>query len=43
MKDLLKVEDPDAGGGLTLKFSDGGELQISVGPDGKLVAKSTPE
>ena len=35
MQDLVKVEDPDADGGLTLVFNDNKTLKIKV-VDGKL-------
>ena len=42
MQDLIKVEDPDAGGGLTLLFNEGRALKIRV-VDGKLISESIPE
>jgi hypothetical protein len=42
MQDLVKVEDPDADGGLTLIFKDNRTLKIKI-VDGKLVSESTPE
>lgn len=42
MQDLVKVEDPDADGGLTLIFKDNRTLKIKA-VDGKLVSESTPE
>ena len=41
-RDLVKVEDPDADGGLTLIFQDEKKLKIKI-VDGKLVSESTPE
>ena len=38
MADLVKVEDPDADGGLTLVFKDEKYLRIKV-VDGKLVSE----
>ena len=42
MRDLVRVEDPDAGGGLTLVFRDGGALKIRI-VDGALASESIPE
>lgn len=42
MQDLIKVEDPDADGGVTLHFGQGRTLKIKV-VDGKLFSESTPE
>lgn len=42
LQDLVKVEDPDAEGGLTLIFKDNRALKIKI-VDGKLVSESTPE
>jgi len=42
MLDLIKVEDPDAEGGMTLVFNDNKFLKIKV-VDGKLVSESIPE
>lgn len=42
MQDLVKVEDPNEEGGLTLIFSDNRYLKIKV-VDGKLVSESSPE
>ncbi len=38
MVELVKVEDPDSGGGLTLIFRDNKTLKIKV-VDGKLVSE----
>ncbi len=38
MIELIKVEDPDSDGGLTLVFNDNKQLKIKV-VDGKLVSK----
>ena len=38
MKELVKVEDPDSDGGLTLIFQDNKTLKIKV-IDGKLVSE----
>ena len=38
MKELVKVEDPDSDGGLTLIFQDNKILKIKV-VDGKLVSE----
>lgn len=38
MAELVKVEDPDSGGGLTLIFQDNKILKIKV-VDGKLVSQ----
>ena len=38
MQDLVKVEDPDSEGGITLSFKEGKTLQIRA-VDGKLSAK----
>ncbi len=43
MKDLVKVEDPDPSGGITLTFGDGSSMSVRVGPDGQLVSESRPE
>lgn len=37
MQDLVRVDDPDADGGVTLAFKGGQTMKISVGGDGKLV------
>jgi len=42
MLDLIKVEDPDVEGGMTLVFNDNKFLKIKV-IDGKLVSESIPE
>ncbi len=42
MKDLVKVEDPDGDGGITLTFKDGGMLKIRL-ENGSLVSESIPE
>ena len=42
MQDLVKVEDPDSDGGLTLVFKDNRFLKIKI-VDGKLVSESIPE
>lgn len=42
MQDLVKVEDPDSEGGITLVFKDNHLLKIKV-VDGKLVSESIPE
>ena len=42
MQDLVKVEDPDSDGGLTLVFKDNRFLKIKI-VDGKLVCESIPE
>ena len=39
MQDLIKVEDPDTGGGLTLIFKDNILLKIKI-VDGKLVSEA---
>ena len=38
MQDLVKVEDPDADGGLTLVFKDNISLKIKI-VEGKLVSE----
>ena len=38
MQELLKVEDPDSEGSLTLIFQEGKKLQIKI-VDGKLVSE----
>ncbi len=38
MAELIKVEDPDSEGGLTLVFNDNKQIKIKV-VDGKLVSK----
>ena len=38
MAELIKVEDPDSDGGLTLVFNDNKQVKIRV-VDGKLVSK----
>ena len=38
MVELVKVEDPDSGGGLTLVFSDNKQVKIKI-VDGKLVSE----
>ena len=38
MVDLVKVEDPDSKGGLTLVFSDNKQVKIKIA-DGKLVSE----
>ena len=38
MQELIKVEDPDADGGLTLIFQENKKLQIKI-VDGKLVSE----
>jgi len=42
MIDLIKVEEPDAEGGITLTFKDNKFLKIKV-VDGKLVSEVAPE
>ena len=42
LQDLVKVEDPDSEGGLTLIFKDNKTLKIKI-VDGKLVSESSPE
>ncbi len=42
MQDLVKVEDPNEDGGLTLIFADNRYLKIKV-VDGKLISESSPE
>lgn len=42
MQDLIKVEDPDSEGGITLVFAENRTLKIRV-VDGKLVSESNPE
>jgi len=42
MLELVKVEDPDTDGGLTLFFQENKTLKIKV-VDGKLVSESIPE
>lgn len=42
MQDLIKVEDPDGSGGLTLHFGDGRMLKIRAS-GGELVSESVPE
>lgn len=39
MKDLVKVDDPDPEGGITLTFSDNVLVKIRVGADGGLVSE----
>lgn len=41
MKDLIKVEDPDSHGGITLEFSDGATMRVRVGPDGRLECETS--
>jgi hypothetical protein len=38
MAELIKVEDPDSEGGLTLIFNDNKQVKIKI-VDGKLVSK----
>ncbi len=38
MKELVKIEDPDSEGGLTLIFQENKKLQIKV-VDGKLISE----
>ena len=42
MQDLVKVEDPDSEGGITLVFADNRFIKIRI-VDGKLVSESIPE
>ncbi len=42
MQDLVKVEDPDSEGGLTLVFKGNRFLKIRI-VDGKMVSESIPE
>lgn len=42
LQDLVKVEDPDSEGGLTLVFNDNRLIKIRI-IDGKLVSESIPE
>ena len=42
LQDLVKVEDPNDEGGLTLMFADNRYIKIKV-VDGKLVSESSPE
>lgn len=42
MMELVKVEDPDSDGGLTLIFKDNQTIKIKI-IDGKLVSECTPE
>lgn len=42
MIELVKIEDPDSDGGLTLTFKDNQIIKIRV-VDGKLVSECTPE
>jgi len=39
MQDLVKVEDPDVDGGLTLVFKDNISLKVKI-VDGKLVSEA---
>jgi len=41
MQDLVRVDDPDADGGVTLAFKGGQTMKIGVGEDGKLVCTVT--
>lgn len=41
-QDLVKIEDPDSDGGLTLIFQDNRMLKIKI-VEGKLVSESIPE
>ena len=41
MQDLVRVDDPDAGGGVTLAFKGGQTMKIGVGEDGRLVCTVT--
>jgi hypothetical protein len=41
-QDLVKVEEPDSEGGLTLIFKDNRIIKIKI-VDGKLVSESKPE
>lgn len=41
MKDLVKVEDPDADGGITLTFTDNAIVKVRIGSDGKLTSEAT--
>lgn len=41
MQDLVRVDDPDADGGVTLAFKGGQTMKISVGGDGKLACTVT--
>lgn len=36
MQDLVRVDDPDADGGVTLTFKGGQTMKVGVGGDGKL-------
>lgn len=42
MQDLVKVEDPNDEGGITLMFADNRYIKIKV-VDGKLESESSPE
>lgn len=37
MQDLVRVDDPDPDGGVTLAFKGGQTMKVGVGGDGKLV------
>lgn len=41
MQDLVRVDDPDADGGVTLAFKGGQTMKIGVGEDGRLVCTVT--
>ena len=43
MQDLVRVDDPDANGGVTLVFKDGRMMRVSVGADGKLACEVVAE
>lgn len=42
MQDLVKIEDPNSEGGITLVFPENRYLKIKI-VDGKLVSESFPE
>lgn len=39
MQDLVRVDDPDADGGITLVFNGGRMMKVSVGADGGLACE----
>ena len=41
MKDLVKVEDPDANGGITLNFTDNIIIKVHISAEGKLVCETS--
>lgn len=41
MKDLVKVDDPDSDGGITLTFSDNAVVKIRLDSEGKLVSETS--